>query len=285
MPAAATALAPRRRGRVLTVIVGTVAGFCMVLGAVLAQEPELAVIAILATSVGTALWATRGRAGLLAMSLGLPLVGIGLSFSEVGDAVILGLLMVAGSVWAYLVSLLWPESAVAPPPAPRLPVQIALGYGCLLGAAGGIAAAIGFATDLEHVGWATAAALLVMRPGRDALVLRSIGRATSVLVGATLGGLFMVTEPAAGAVAVAVLAALCGLSGTQPSPWYIAPAFTTFIVFVLLLQDSPADAEHRFGERTLETLLGVGLALFFGAVVPSVLRRIQTRDSESTSKS
>jgi uncharacterized membrane protein YccC len=98
-------------------------------------------------------------------------------------------------------------------------MQIALGYGCLLGAAGGSAAAIGFAADLEHVGWATAAALLVMRPGRDALVLRSIGRATSVLVGATLGGLFMVTEPAAGAVAVAVLAALCGLSGTQPSRW------------------------------------------------------------------
>jgi hypothetical protein len=65
----------------------------MVLGALLAQEPALAVIAIFAISVGTALWATRGRPGLLAMSLGLPLVGIGLSFSEVGDAVLLGLLM------------------------------------------------------------------------------------------------------------------------------------------------------------------------------------------------
>jgi divalent metal cation (Fe/Co/Zn/Cd) transporter len=47
---------------------------------------------------------------------------------------------------------------------------------------------------------------------------------------------------------------------------------------VLLLQDSPADAEHRFGERTLETLLGVGLALFFGAVVPAALRRILVQE-------
>ena len=83
---------------------------------------------------------------------------------------------------------------------------------------------------------------------------------------------------------MAVLAALCGLSGTQPSRWYVAPAFTTFIAFVLLLQESPRDAPHRFGERTLETLLGVGLAVFFGAVVPSVFRRIQSRGSDSTSK-
>ena len=218
------------------------------------------------------------------MSLGLPLVGIGLSFSDVTEAVILGALMVAGSVWAYLVSLLWPEHAVAPYPAPRLPVRTALVHGCLLGAAGGLAAAIGFASDLEHVGWTAAAALLVMRPGRDALVLRSIGRATSVLAGATLGGLFMITEPSAPATAVAVLAALCGLSGTQPSRWYVAPAFTTFIAFVLLLQESPRDAPHRFGERTLETLLGVGLAVFFGAVVPSVFRRIMSRGPDSRPK-
>ena len=276
MPAATAALAPRRRGRVLTVIVGTVAGCCMVVGAVLAQEPALAVMGIIALSIGTALWATRGRPGMLAMSLGLPLVGIGLSFSDVSEALTLGSLMVTGSVWAYLVSLLWPESAVAPQSAPRLPVPIALVYGCLLGAAGSIAAAIGFAADLEHVGWATAAALLVMRPGRHALVLRSVGRAASVLAGAALGGLFMITEPSAAATAAAVLVAVCGLSATQPSRWYVAPAFTTFIVFVLLLQNSPGDAGHRFGERTLETLLGVGLALFFGAVVPSVLRRVQS---------
>ena len=46
--------------------------------------------------------------------------------------------MVAGSEYAYAVSLLWPER----PPAP---------------------AAIGFLPDFQHVGWACAAALLVMR--------------------------------------------------------------------------------------------------------------------------
>ena len=55
-------------------------------------------------------------------------------------------------------------------------------------------------------------------------------------------------------------------------------------MFVLLLHDSPGDAPHRFGERALETLLGVGLAVFFGAVVPSVFRRIQSRGSDSRPK-
>ena len=279
MPAATVAVSPRRRGRIITAVVGAVAGACMIAGAVLAEVPVLAVTGIVVLSLGAAWWATRGRAGMLAMGLGLPLVGVGLSFSDLGVAVGLGSLMVVGAVWAWLVSLLWPETEAVPPPAPRLPVRAALVYGCLLGAAGGIAATIGFAADLEHVGWATAAVLLVMRPGREALVLRSVGRACSVVTGALLGGLFMASGPAVGLVAAAVLVALVGLSATQPSRWYVAPAFTTFIVFVLLLRESPSDAGQRFGERTVETLLGVGLALFFGAVVPMVLQRRRSRSA------
>ena len=42
-------------------------------------------------------------------------------------------------------------------------------YGLCLGLAGATAAAIGFALDFDHVGWAATAAMLVMRPGsRDA---------------------------------------------------------------------------------------------------------------------
>ncbi len=273
MPSATLALPPRRRGRVITVFVGIVSAACMTIGAWMAQVPVVAVAGIVLLSIAAALWSARGRLGALALVLGLPLTGIGLSFSEVGEAAELGGLMVLGAAWAYLVSTLWPERPGTTPDTRRLPPRAALVYGCLLGTAAGSAAAIGFAADLEHVGWATAACLLVMRPGQDALVRRSIGRACSVVVGSTLGGLFMITEPSATSTALVILIALTGLAATQPSRWYVAPAFTTFIVFVLLLWNSPADAAHRFNERTLETLLGVGLALFFGALLPSVLTR------------
>jgi hypothetical protein len=45
-------------------------------------------------------------------------------------------------------------------------------------------------------------------------------------------------------------------------------AFTTFVVFMLLLWQHPTDTAWRFWQRNLETLLGVGIALLFGLAVP-----------------
>ena len=129
----------------------------------------------------------------------------GVSFEADGEAIpllgfaqmtllgaVLGLaiaaLMVAGSLWAFAVSLLWPErpdDVVARVPAPTAPALTMLGYGIRLGLAGGTAAAIGFAFDFDHVGWACAAALLVMRPSVDMQRLRSAGRVVSVPIGLT----------------------------------------------------------------------------------------------------
>ena len=43
--------------------------------------------------------------------------------------------------------------------------------------------------------------------------------------------------------------------------------------FLLLLVSSPNGAEARFFERKWETVLGVALAVFFGVVVPALLKR------------
>ena len=59
-----------------------------------------------------------------------------------------------------------------------------LDYGVRTGLAGAVCAAVGFAMDFDHVGWAATAALLVMRPSEQALRLRSVGRPVSVCVGA-----------------------------------------------------------------------------------------------------
>jgi hypothetical protein len=51
-------------------------------------------------------------------------------------------------------------------------------------------------------------------------------------------------------------------------------AFTTFIAISMLLYANPTDLQSRFNERVGETLLGVGLAYFFGLVVPAVGARL-----------
>lgn len=282
VPAAALALPARRRGRHLIPIVGTVSAVALVLGSLLSLVPPVAVAALFVFGVAAALAARRSRAGSLAMVVALPLTGIGLSFDTVTPALVTAGCMIAGSVYAWGVSLLWaerPEAAAPSHPVP--PLRAMAVYGVLLGSAGAVAAAAGFVLDLEHVGWATGAALLVMRPARDQLLLRGFGRALSVLLGALAAALFASLAPWPVVTALVVILVLGSLAGTQGSRWYVTPGFTTFIALTLILQSDGSSPAARFTERLVETVLGVGIALLFGAVLPGVMLWARTRRHET----
>ena len=49
------------------------------------------------------------------MMLGLPLVAVGFSYPGLESSLPVALLLVAGSLYTWLVSLLWPDRAVPPP--------------------------------------------------------------------------------------------------------------------------------------------------------------------------
>ena len=277
LPASIVGLPPTRRGRLAIVVLGTSIGVPMFIGGVLASVPVLAVLAIAGLGVGSALLAARFRLGQIAMTLSLPMVGVGLSYSGFGKAAGAAGLMVLGSIFACLVSMLWPENAATPGPRPA--AKPPLGYGVRLGAAGATAAAIGFLLSLEHVGWACAAALLVMRPTAEMQRLRSVGRILAVAIGALLAIGLVRLGPPAWAYSLAVIGVVAGAGATHRSRWYVTPAFTTFLVFLLLLYARPQDAASRFSERVLETVLGVGIAYAFGLGLPSVVRRYRERVS------
>ena len=229
LPAAIVGLAPTRRGRLAIVVLGTSIGVPMFIGGILAGVPVLAVLAIAGLGIGSALLAARYSLGWVAMTLSLPMVGIGLSYSSPGKAAAIAGLMVLGSAFACLVSMPWPEHAAARSSAP-VP-KPTLEYGVRLGAAGATAAAVGFLLDLSPSAWA---------------------------------------------YSLAAIAAVAAAGATHRSRWYVTPAFTTFLVFLLLLYSSPQDAASRFNERVLETALGVGLAYAFGLGLPALARRFRT---------
>jgi Fusaric acid resistance protein-like len=271
LPAAIVGLMPTRRGRLAIIVLGTAIGVPMFIGGVLADVPVLAVMAIAGLGIGSALLAARVRLGQVAMTLSLPMVGVGLSYPGFGKAAGLAGLMVLGSIYGCMVSMLWPERP--PTQEPAAAPKPTLGYGARLGAAGATAAAIGFLLDLEHVGWACAAALLVMRPAAEMQRLRSVGRIVAVAIGA-LGAIAVVRlTPAAWIYSLAAIAALAACGATHRSRWYVTPAFTTFLVFLLLLDSRPEDAASRFKERLLETVLGVGIAYVFGLALPTLAQR------------
>lgn len=275
LPAAVTGVAAVRRRRALLVLIGLSAALAMFLGAVLAHVPVVAVIGVFALSVASALLTERSPLGRLAMVLALPLVGVGLSYSDLGEAVGLSVIMAAGSLWAFLVAMAWP-SREAPAPAPTVPTPPMLDYGVRLGLAAAAAATVGFALDLDHVGWACAAALLVMRPGEEMLELRAVGRLVSVAVGATLAGLMATGVPDGLAYSAAAFVAITAAAATHRSRWYVTSAFSTFLALTLIVHSDPSQAGGRWLERMSETLLGVALAYLFGVAVPQLRRRTRT---------
>lgn len=274
LPAAVVGIPPRRRQRVVLLISGLLIGVPMMAGSLAAPYPVVAVPLIFGLALGAVLLAgvpRLARLGLLMMTLAVPMVGVGLSYDDVSESAGLTLLFFAGSALVFLIALLLPQRE---PEARDKPAQgPGIGYGLRLGAAGALAAAIGFALDLDHVGWACAAALMVMRPARGVQISRMIGRLVSVISGGVLAVLLIETSPPTVVYALAFGLALTLAAATRGSRFYILPTFTTFFVIMLLGFSNPDSAPSRLFERINETALGVGIALFFGILLPALMSR------------
>ncbi|MFB4349669.1 FUSC family protein [Microbacterium sp. CR_7] len=282
LPAAALGLAANRRRRTGALIVGGIAAAAVLLGSAVAGIPILAVSAVFVVCVIVAVAASdpSHRLATPMLVLGVPLIGVGLSFSTVSSGLAAAGLIVVGAVYAYLVSLLWPARRAAPRPPRRETTRAAmLMYGVQIGLAGAAAAAIGFALGVDHPGWACAAALLVSRPAYATLVTRGWGRVVSVLCGALLACGVAALAPASGLSAVLLVVLLAAGTGTAGSRWYVFPFFSTFIVLSLLLLEDATTPAHWFIERVGMTLVGVALALAAAASVPRLARPLLDRKS------
>jgi Fusaric acid resistance protein-like len=278
LPAAIVGLAPTRRARLRLVVVGALFALSILIGSLLVQTEVTTVVGIFLVAYGSAILASRRAVGFAAMTLCAPVAAIGLSYGDIASAAGLGLIVFAGSVFSCAVFMLWPERSVqAHAPPVLLPAARARQYGLSMGLAAATAAGIGLAINTDHVGWAPAAALLVIRPSEDMQKVRSVGRVVSVVLGALGAVAFLRASPALGWYAVVAVAALAGAGGTSGSRWYVTATFTTFLVLLMLLYADPtvANEQWRVAERVGETALGVGLAYLFGLLVPHAVHRLR----------
>jgi uncharacterized membrane protein YccC len=193
------------------------------------------------------------------------------------------LLLSLGSAYAYLVSLAWPpRSAHERAQTPLPPRQAMLDYGIRMGLAAAIVYAIAASLELDHPGWAPAACLLVARPQVDLLQSRGVARVLSVIIGAVAAALLLRTNPSNYVLAILAILVLAVAAATVGSRWYITSAFTTLLVFVMLLNGHPEDTVGKFNERVGETILGVTAAYLFGWAIPALRIRFKARRQAPT---
>jgi hypothetical protein len=283
LPAAVMGVPPRLRDRRRILFVGALFGALLVAGSLVGHNDVVAVVAMFVLPVLAAQLAARRPVGLVIMTIGLPLIAVGLSFMSFADGIGAGVSILLGSAFAYALSCItwiWPERPEPPHPQPvLLESERALAYGISLGLAAGIATLLTEVAGIDHPGWAPAAALFVMRPSADMQRLRSVGRVVSVTIGALVALALAHWQPPDVVVGLAAVAALAGAAGTRGSRWYVTPAFSTFVVIMMLLASdyTAAAAEWRFTERVGWTLVGVGLAYLFGLGLPRLAKRVGMR--------
>jgi hypothetical protein len=287
MPVCPLPLPPRRAERARLGAYGVLAAASIFLGGVLAQWPAVAVAGMVLAggALGHAVVRLRRPVAMLGLLLCLPLFAVGFSYPGTATVGEFALDILVGTAWSVLVAVLWPTptrpqgrasadpAAAAGPGVP--PPDVMIPYGWTAGLAGGVCAAIGFAADFEHVGWAPAAALLVMRPDPPVQHRRSVDRLADVALGAALAIVLVAFDPPGWVYAVAVALVGVAATATAGSGWYVLPTFTTYLVFILLLAGSTGDAQARFWERVLETALGIGVAA--GATYALLAVRRRTR--------
>lgn len=284
LPAVFVGIPPRRRARIILLIIGVIAGASIFLGGLLAHLPLLATVVLLVAAViGAAVLASVLPAGRIVLVLCAPLVAAGLSYTDYSQSAATFLLLSLGSAYAYVVSLAWPpRSAHERTQTPLPPRPAMLDYGVRMGLAAGIVYAIAAGLELDHPGWAPAACLLVARPQLDLLQSRGIGRVLSVLVGAVAAALLLRTEPSNYVLAILAVLVLAVAAATVGSRWYITSAFTTLLVFVMLLNEHPDETVGKFNERVGETILGVAAAYLFGWAIPALRVRVKARRQAPT---
>jgi len=284
LPATLVALPGPRRSRKLLVVVGVLCGVALFLGGALAHLPvAVGALALLLVVVGASLSTTRWPRAQLMLILAAPLTAAGLSYDDWSSSARTLGLMVCGAVYAWLVSLLWPDRPAAPTRTTALPDRrLMLGYGLRMGAAAAIAYGVASSAGLDHPGWAPAACLLVARPQRDLLELRGVGRIVAVALGALAAATIAHAAPPSGVIALSVAACIAAAAATRTSHWYVASAFTTYVVLLSLLVTHPEQAAQKVNERIGETLIGVALAFLFGWILPVLNHTSRSRTTTAT---
>ncbi len=284
IPAVFGGVRPKRKERVYILLLGVIFPVSLFLGTLLKTYLNIWMVAIAMALLGImAVWLnTRFKWAPITLGMIIPIIGIGLSYSDFKTPLMIFVVMAAGSITAFIVALFFPEREEPPAPETKLlPKKVAKIYGLLYGAALAAASLLGF--NLDHTGWIVGSTAFVMRPMPETEEFRSVWRMVSILVGITAVSIVMLLQPP-GMVIVILSAVVTALAaGLHASRAYFMPAFMTYVVFSFLLYplQSVTEIYYRYFERLSWVFIGIFVAAVFGLALPAIIRAIKKRGDKN----
>ncbi len=248
-------------------------------GCVLGEWPVVAVGALSALAYVSVLAASHRPAARLLVLLCVPGFAIGMN-EPAPDGFVIAAMFVAGGLWATFVAVMWhpvPPSAIAPArfsalgrmQAGERAIRV---YAICFALALGIALALGFILDLQHVAWGAAAAAFIMRPDPGLLASRALGRILATFIGVCLAAVFFHQGLAEAALAAITVLTVSAMIATRTSAWYVMSAGSGLLVLLMSGISSTQQFELSFHDRLVETAIGAALAMLFGVITPRLLQ-------------
>jgi hypothetical protein len=282
LPTSQLGIAPKRKQRIAFSILGCLFGIGIYIGSFVAliNSIWMAGLVFFVVAFISAVLAARKPIGAIMLALILPAMTVGFGFSK-ETALSLTFAFVLGSLWSGFVTLFWPEEdKVANKDGMKAfvadkPKQ----YGVLLGLAAATAIFYGYFISPEFIAWTATAAMLIMRPLYGMVKTRGFWRAVATVIGGILAIITITMQLPNIITAALVLIVMVIIIGTSKSGWWLMPLGTAFFILTLSLlgETDSTDIKIAGWERITDNVVGAGIALFYGLLVPLILKRHSER--------
>jgi hypothetical protein len=283
LPTSQLGIAPKRKQRIMYSILGCLFGVGILLGSYIAKIDNIWLVGLVFFIISflSAVSASRRQAGVILLALILPALSVGFGFNQ-ETALSLFYVFVLGSLWSGLMTLFWPEKDIKTS-SDGMKVFVANNpktYGVLLGLAATTAILFGYHFSPSFVGWTATATLLIMRPLSNMVKTRGFWRALATIIGGILAIITIQLQLPNIITAALVLTLMILIIGTSKSGWWLMPLGTAFFILTLSL-DGEVDSsiiKATGWERIVDNIVGAAIAIFYGLLIPILLKRIQSRN-------
>jgi hypothetical protein len=175
-----------KKARIRLLTTAAVGPVILILGSILGVSAVAAIVGLGVGSFFAGRYGAKTHFGKFLPFLLLPLFTVGISLQP-QFAVGIAPILLAGSLWAALVTIIWPLSSfVSSSSATPLcrPDDSALKlYSIKLGIGVSIATLLVYVLNFQHVGWAPTAVAIILRPQQDLIKRRGLGRMAGTFLG------------------------------------------------------------------------------------------------------
>lgn len=181
-----------KKARIRLLTTAAVGPVLLILGSILGVSAIAAIVGLGVGSFFAGRYGAKTHFGMLLPFLLLPLFTVGISV-EPQRAVGIAPILLAGSLWAALVTIIWPlssksfasssSSSSSATPLDRPDDSELKLYAIKLGIGVSIATLLVYVLNFQHVGWAPTAVAIILRPQQDLIKRRGLGRMAGTFLG------------------------------------------------------------------------------------------------------